>query len=534
MGKKIGLPMGRVAALALLCPIFFSGCAAAGDNLFTPLLSSANYTLLYIILIVIWTSSVIRRAMQKSIRRAVLLMGIILLGWITVRLLKYQMPLGILNRYFWYGYYLFLLALLLVLLWLAWVIDQPEDKAKPPKWSVILAAAVGGVLAVLVFTNDLHHWVFRLDLSKPNWHTDYNYGPGYYLVMVICVATALAALAMMLIKSKRNPRKSRVAFPLALCALLAAYGAGFLLHIPLVWTSDVTMVYGLFALLFLETSIRAGMIPVNSKYKQLFTHSPLAMQIIDHNGDTVLFSASAPLRRDDDALLFAVPIAGGQALWQEDISALNRLHREVEASVRKLTAANTLLAKEERVKRAIEEENARTHIMSQLEAEIAAHTARLSAMIENSESAARIVLLICYIKRRCNLFFRERETQLLSAGELMIYVDELAEFAGYTDVRIITANQLEAPVELRRATLFYDFFYHVVDWATNCACSSMLAHLGPEQALKLLLSEDARAFRLEESLQAAIASAGGGYAVNDLDGVVSIRLAFPEGGEANG
>jgi len=532
--KRIGHGMGQIITLALFCPFLFSGCAAAGGNLFTPLLNSANYTLLYIILVVIWTSSVIRRAMQKSIRRAVLLMGIILLGWITARLLKYQMPLGILNRYFWYGYYLFLLALLLVLLWLAWAIDQPEDKLKPPKWSVILVTAAGGALAALVFTNDLHHWVFRLDLSKPNWHTDYNYGPGYYLVMAVCVAAALAALATMLIKSRRSPRKSRVVFPLALCVLLAAYGAGFLLHVPLVWTSDVTMVYGLFALLFLETSIRAGMIPVNSKYRQLFTHSPLAMQIIDHNGDTALSSASGPLRRDDDTLLFAVPIAGGQALWQEDISALNRLHREMEASVCKLTAANALLAEEERVKRAVEEENARTQIMSQLEAEIAAHTARLSAMIENSESTARIVLLICYIKRRCNLFFRGRETQLLPADELTVYVDELAELSGYADVRIITTNQLGAPVELRRATLLYDFFYSVVDWATNCTCSSMLTHLGPEQALRLLLSEDARAFQLEESLQAAIASAGGGYAVNDLDGVVSIRLAFPEGGEAGG
>ena len=498
------------------------------------------FALLFMILVVVWTSAVVRRAMRRGVRRAVLLIGAILLGWSLVRLLKYQLvPDTALNRALWYGYYLFQLALPLALLWLTWAVDQPEGRAAPPKW-LAAPAAVNGALLILVLTNDLHNWVFRLDLSNPNWSYDYGYGPGYYLVMAVCVATALSGLVALLVKSGRVPRKNRFVFPLALCALLGFYGTGYLLRFPPAWTSDFTMVMGLFTLLFLETAIRAGMIPVNSKYRQLFTHSPLAMRITDSEGRIALSSQAGPPRRDDDTLLFAAPIAGGQALWQEDIGALNRLLREAQETARRQAVANTVLAGEERIRRAMEEENARTQLMGQLEAEIAGHTARLSEMLENAESAGGIVLLLCYIKRRCNLFFRERETphaeggHMLPADELAVYIDELAELAGYAGVKIITANAMAQPLDMRRATLFYDFFYSIVACAARHGCSCMLAHLGPEQALRLLPSEETCAYEMEAGLAASVAAAGGVFAVKDLDGAVGISLTFPEGGASHG
>ena len=494
--------------------------------------------LLFMILVVVWTAAVIRRAMQKGVRRAALAIGAILLGWMAVRLLKYQLIFAAgLDRYLWYSFYLFMLALPLALLWLAWVIDQP-DGTKLPGW-IAIPGLVSAALAALVFTNDRHSWVFLLSEGG-----DYSYGAGYYIVMAACVAMTAAAVIIMLIKSRQSPRKGGFVYPIVLCGLLLAYSAGYLLRVPFVWESDMTMVAGLVTLFFMETALRSGIIPANTKYKPLFVHSPLAMQIVDSEGKIAL-SSGKQLRQDENVLHFAAPITGGTAKWQEDIGALNRLHREVEEYARRLLAANAMLAEEERIQRALEEENARTQLMTQLEAEIAAHTRKLTAMIENAESAARIVLLLCYIKRRCNLFFRERETRhregeprcsagdpSLPADELAIYIDELAELAGYADVKIIATNQIKAPLDLRRATLFYDFFYNAADWAAGCRCPHMLAHLGPGQALRLLPSEDVRAFQLEDNLAAAIVLAEGTVTVKDLDDAVGISLTFPERGAA--
>ena len=50
-----------------------------------------------------------------------------------------------------------------------------------------------------------------------------------------------------------------------------------------------------------------------------------------------------PLLRDSDTQLHAVPIHGGMAVWQEDLSQLNRLRKEILAVQARLEAVNALL-----------------------------------------------------------------------------------------------------------------------------------------------------------------------------------------------
>ena len=494
------------------------------------------FALLFIILVTVWMATVIQRAMQKNVRRATLLLGILLLGWMLIRTLKYQLPPGTTDRYFWYGFYLFEMALPLTFLWLAWVIDMPDGSVKPPKWFIFTAAAAG-ILVALVLTNDLHNWVFRLDLSNPNHASEYGYGPVQGGVVAYCALLTLAAMVMMMLRVRQNPHRGGILVPVGFFVLLMVYLVAYAMRVPLAWESDITMTAGIFILLVIESSVSTGLIPVNSKYRQLFTNSSLVMQIIDHAGNVALSSSPSSLRRDSDTLLLTTPITGGHMLWQEDISALNRLRGEAEEAVRRLTAANAILAKDEKVKQAIAEEDAKNQLMEELEAEITGAMGKLSDMIDNRGSAAGIVLLLCYIKRRCNLFFRARETHALPADELTMYIDELAEFAGHADVRVVSASQIKMPVDMRRATLLYDFFYSVADWAVAGGGNCILAFLGSAQriiTMRLQFSEDTRPFHAEEHLAEAIGEAGGTIEVKKLDGAVGVNLSFPEGGETDG
>jgi hypothetical protein len=227
---------------------------------------------------------------------------------------------------------------------------------------------------------------------------------------------------------------------------------------------------------------------------------------------------------------------------EEDAAVLNRINRELEESSEKLKAANLLLAEEERLGRTVHAETEKTRLMAQLENEIYGHVVRLNTMVEQLENvtnrpkaAARITLLLCYLKRRCNLFFREREAECFPLGELTVYLDELSEIAGYAGVNVLVTGETEADVTVRRATLYYDFFYNALHWATWQEGSRILARLGTEggsTVLRLLSSEDARSFQMERSLFSAIALDGGAYAVKDLDeDTVGLSLSFPAGGE---
>ena len=515
------------------------------------------FALIYISVVALWTASVVNRAVQKGVRRAALYTGIILSGWMIVRLINYQIPSGSDGNILWYCYYLFQLSLPVVILWLAWSVDKPEEKVVMPRW-LRAFFLVNGILIILVLTNNLHNLVFRIDMTNPNWGSEYTYGFVFYLVQAGCYFPLVAGVILLLWKGRQGLRKRGVLLMLGLFGLLVTFAIGYIMRVPIAWESDYTMVVGLFVLMLFETSMRSGMIPVNTKYAALFIHSPLNIQIIDGDGNPALSSTSAvqyerhkitdtlasyplPVQTSENTLLFAAEITGGHAIWQEDVSGLNRLHNEIKESTRKLETANAVLAEEAKIRRAIEEENARTLLMEQLEAEITGHTLKLSATIEQfysaedqAKEAARIVLLLCYLKRRCNLFFREKEGDVLPADELTVYFDELAEIAGYSGVKTIVTSDIKGHILVRYVTLLYDFFYNAAYWATGFANPSILVHLGLEDGntvLRLLPSENAGSFRMDKSLETAIASVGGTYAVKDLDDAVGMNLSFPGGGE---
>ena len=517
----------------------------------------------YIALALVWAASIMNRALQKSVRRAALVSAVVLIAWAAVRLVKWQIVIDdAVVRYLWFGYFGFQLALSFVLLWMAWAVDKPDAWPPMPKWLRALAAA-DIMLAVLVLTNDAHGLVYALDLSQPNWSANYGYRFFYYVAAAFYAVQFAAAIGILLAKGMKNPRKRGLALPAVLGVLMAAYRIGYLLRVPLAWESDLTMVVGVFTLLFYEVAIHSGMIPVNTKYSRAFSYSPFNMQIVGRDGRVALASAGAtpldeealahvlsgdetPLSAGKDALLLQSAITGGYVVWQEDIGSLNRLQSMIEESNRRLVAANAVLSKEAEAGRQLAGERAKAEVMRGLEAELApkieqlSFTAgRLSQATDKQRETAHIALLLCYIKRRSELLFAQREAPCLSPEAWGAYLKELAGFAGHGGTRVFTANGIEGGLTVRRAALFYEFFFEALAWAVKQGCQSVVAQSVAEDgthAVRLLLPREGMAFQVSERLAESIDRAGGLLAVKDLGDAAGISLAFAasggDGGEA--
>ena len=130
--------------------------------------------------ILLWKGTVSHRMIRRDVRRVVGVMGWLMVGWLLLRLFKYQLTAdGLLCRMCWYGYYIFQLALPVTLLYLAVILDHPEGEKKPlrPLWPPLACYALS---VLLVLTNDLHQLVFRFDPTG-DWASDYpitgNRGP---------------------------------------------------------------------------------------------------------------------------------------------------------------------------------------------------------------------------------------------------------------------------------------------------------------------------------------------------------------------
>ena len=515
------------------------------------------FALLYLFAVVVWTGSIIRRTMQKGVRRVTLACSGMLVVWVLLRMFKYLlMTENTASRYAWYGFYIFQIGLPLALLWLAWVIDKPENTVKPPKWWLYTAAA-GGALLLTVLTNDLHGLVFTMDIST-DWSKNYGYGPAYYAILAFIFVTALLSQVIMVRKSRKSPRMPGLLLLPCFYGLLIIYCAAYVLRLPFAWESDVAIVTGVFVLLFIELCMRIGLVPVNTRYRRFFAQSPQKMQIADERGNTVLASALAepvdgaalsmlmespdkPILRGEDTLLYADAIPGGMVIWQEDISSINMLHRQIRLSLERLEAANAILLSEKDLRVGLAASRARVALFAELEKEIRQQAEMLAEMLRGIPSAeeerrpymARVAMLVCYIKRRCNLFFLERASAFAAADELAVYMDELAEFAGFAEINCLCSCALAGMIPLRQATLMYDFFHAVLSWMPGHGGNVMFVQMLHEDGaavMKLMPSGDMSGFEPGPGLLGEIAAAGGSVTVKPLFDSVGISLSFPEGG----
>ena len=519
------------------------------------------FALLYIVAVILWTGAISHRAMQRGVRRSTFICGVLLVGWGLARIIKYSLfAPNTFSRFIWYSYYIFELGLPLLLVWMALMIDKPEERLYPPKWWFAMLG-VNTALILFVLTNDMHRLVFNMDLSGTLWEEEYSYGPVFYAIIAVIFLQILLSQIIMFRKSWQSPRKHSYLFPVALYLLIAIFCAAYAMRLPIVLGTDFTIVAGVFVLLYMEVCARIGLMPVNRNYHRFFTYSPNNMQIITSAGDTALASVvvnpidesiwkgfcenpDEPQAAGENEMLFAGRIRGGMVVWQEDIRSINRLLGEIEISTEQLRRTNALLEQESVIRGRLAVSQARLSLFSALEKEIRMQSEKLSQMLHSIPAGenrnayiSQVALLVCYMKRRCHLFFMEKNNEETTAAELIVYLDELAEYARASGLRCLCNCILTGPVCLRQATLMYDLFYALLEWQQEHSNGSLFVQLLEEDGaavMRVMPSGDMTEFCPEPEFLHDLETAGGSFSRRLLDDADGFWLTFPrEGGDGS-
>jgi len=534
-------------------------------------MESIMYAIFLIIIIMLWMGILKRKVLQADLKMTVVMAGIFMVAWVLLRMVKYQLlpEQDILRRYCWYGYYLCELSMPLLFLRIAGATDNYENASKPPKW-LLACFTVNAVLMALVFTNEFHQLVFQFDRGDFIRTGDYSYNIGYYIVYSVMMAETMATLMIYIYKAYQSHVRKAYLFPILTCALMIAYPVGYAVG----WINDhtdYTVTMCLLMTLFITACVYARLIPVNSGYRKFFARSTLKMQIVNADGQTVmaasdafelpqdikteLMHVSGPLTYDRDTVLYSEDIKNGRVIWQEDISKLNKVNSELDESVRRTKALNAMLSEQERIESTLKSAGERARLAAGLENEISERVAelqsKLNAIADQSGRAAddaadqsggtanaadksgrgmaETAMLLCYIKRRCNLFFREQESMEMPVEELCVYVDELAEFAVYAGINMSASCRVKGEIAVRQATLMYDLIYAVLEQAEASGCRFIIGQLaeeGDKRVLKLLPSKKLMDFQPTGQLAASIETSGGALQVRDIDDAISITLSF--------
>lgn len=516
--------------------------------------------LLIVSAILLWKGTVSHRMVRRDVSRVVGVLSWLMVGWLLLRLFKYQLPQdGSLSRMCWYGYYFFQLALPVVLLYLTEILDQTEEKKLlvRPLWPPFVCYVFS---ILLVLTNDLHQLVFRFEFDG-NWVSDYRYGLAYWMILMVFLLFLMWAIWNLLRKGyRRHDWRGRI-LPVLFCAGLLTYIAAYIKRVPLAWESDLTINICVLSVLFFEAVLHAGLIPVNIQYQRLFASAPIHLTLLDEKGRTVMSSGGVrpisqsvwkrllmdmdqPLLRDDHTQFHAVSIHGGMAVWQEDFSKLKQLREEIRDIQNRLEAANALLREESEIKKHLLTAETNQALFEQLDRDIECRIASLTRLIENlpkversRNSTAYITLCLCHIKRRCNLFFLVHQGEVFLGDELSMYLDELAELACYGETQTLIRCGKNGEFGIRCAALCYDFAFETISWAMQEDASPVMGYLiteGNQLVFRFLPGGNPERWKYSEELTVAVSALGGQITCKDLDDAIGVCMTMPLGGENDG
>ncbi len=510
--------------------------------------------------ILLWKGTVYHRMIRPNVSKVVSILCWLMVGWIMLRLFKYQLVTeNELSRLCWYGYYIFQLALPVTLLYLTEIMDQAEDGSHSLNFMYI-PFTIYILSVLLVLTNDWHQLVFIFD-PNGNWAKDYSYGIGYWFIMIFFVLIFILAIIKLFCKGRRSNYVKAKVLLLLLCGLLFLYIIGYIYRVPLAWESDITIFICVIAVIFFETVLHTGLIPVNIQYQRLFANAPIGLSLLDDKGNMVLSSKGTPpisrsiwkrlcidmdkpLLRDNDTQLHAISIHGGIAVWQENLAVLNRIRKEIKEVQIRLETANALLKEEEEVKKRLLQAETNRKLFEHLERDM---ESRINALVElvdgqsqikqANESIALIILCLCHIKRRCNLFFLACQGNKLLGEELSVYLDELIELASYDGLKVLIRCGQSGFIGINNATICYDFAFETITWALKDTASVLMGYLENDDGclmFRFLPGSDPNKWYFSDELIAGISKANGNIVYKDLDDAIGICLVLPLGGEIDG
>lgn len=392
---------------------------------------------IYIGMFALWGVSLRRRTVQPQVRRYFTVIPVLMIVWITARLIRYSFTDDPwLSRHLWYLYYLGMQFIPCLAVLVSLSLGKPENFLLS-KWTKLLYIPTA-LFFLLVMTNDFHQLVFVFPEDAAVWTDDYRYGVLYPFAIGWELCCALTALVIMLVKCRVPGSRKVLLLPFVPVILAVVYGLMYIFCMPVLkpLAGDITVVFCLLFAAAFESCIQCGLIQSNTGYDELFLVSRLGAQITDRENELCLKSLNAreltekqrisagvqPISLDGSLLIRSKPIGFGNVLWQEDVAELTEAIEEIEENCRELAEHNRIRQKNLETKKKILSLQEKNRVNDLLHREMAGQIDLIDRLLaqydaETDEQTRRRLLAGAavagaYIKRCGNLLLiSERSTQ---------------------------------------------------------------------------------------------------------------------------
>lgn len=441
---------------------------------------------LYLLLFVLWGYSLDQRIIQKPVLHCLRLMDVLMLIWLTLRTLKYEVVTDMtVARYLWYLYYLPIIFIPLLGVYIAIFLGKSENYQLSKKsW---LLSLIPAALFLAVITNDLHQQVFVFESGIPGVPDNkvFFHRPVYFVILVWVVGCVCFSIVQLLKKTRLPSIGKRRMMPFVLSCVMLLYGVLYLLGFQVVRDifGDMNVMFCLFYAAIYESCIHCRMIQSNTGYVELYEATTLASCIADQNGHILLHSRTAgenmvcPQEGEsivcpDGMRISAAPVKDGFVIWGDNVQHLTELRARLDENKRKKENNKKKLKDAYLVQKQLYELTEKNHIYDELEEKHKKQTERIKELLEQCRNAKppkmrehmkEILLLGTYIKRSANLYFLSQEYEKLPQQELRLTIDELVRAMNSCEVECGVVYLTTKPIASKEVERLFELLKTITE-----------------------------------------------------------------------
>ena len=442
---------------------------------------------LYTVVIFLWMHNMINRVLRHSVVTRFRLIGILLICYLTVRTVKYEIFINnedavrIIRNF----YFVFPLILTQLVFLTSLHVGKSERENISKYWNLLWIPTC--VSALLILTNDYHELVFSVD---PNARGLNMYGPVFYFVIIYIGLLALCTLVFTMMPSFKNRHLASVNLPIFILFIWGFYTFLFMIgwepfeYIKIIFKSAEFNI--LMVLLFIESLVFMRLLPSNRGYESFLQLSSLNIGIVDSNKEMIFRPKKYsdidlalvdkailnPIFIDEDTLLESANITGGTSFWFVDFTDFNNLKRKLLSMSEDMLNENELLkannALEKSMVKVEEAREIREHIHMKLKPQFDQLKYILMNLPEDEDlfevKLKHACFLDVYIKRYSNLFLITKNKKILDLAELRLAFSESLDYLKLSGINTSLDWDLKGRFDAKYCLDLYEIFQYALEF----------------------------------------------------------------------
>lgn len=386
--------------------------------------------ILYIIIIIYWTHTMLRRVIQNQVKKYLSILSMLCIVWMGIMYIKYNIIDYVhAERYLWYSFYLPLCFIPTLTFSLSLSIGNYENK-RVPAW-ILVFNIISLILFVFVFTNDRHQLVFGFPNGITHFKNgEYTHEFGYYLVVLYSVLMIVGSIGIVYYKGHKMVKNKSAALPFIITTLAIAYLIAYILandFLDKLRLGNMTLIITIMFFSLIESFLYLQLIQSNTYYHMFFFQCGIEMEIVDKSlnsklrttafnevpDDVIVAAIKNPVYLDDKTRISAKKISKGYILYKEDISNLITVNKEIEDKNDLLSDYNELLTNQMNQEEKLYRLSERNKAYDQIQSTTAEQITRLSILFNRLASEQDIdvskallkeaIIIGAYVKRIDNL-----------------------------------------------------------------------------------------------------------------------------------